>query len=129
MDGFIDQTRFSNCFVLPTSGYFCEQNENDSNIEDNFDNVVLYYQYIIVTPNSIVKRDLVSFFLVILIDLLMQKQEKQIFTLHGEIKSAALLLFTVFYQVRNTTPKFSRCQCYRPFFIAYFSFIFPNSWR
>lgn len=79
MDGFIDQTRFSNCFVLPTSGYFCEQNENDSNIEDNFDNVVLYYQYIIVTPNSIVKRDLVSFFLVILIDLLMQKQEKKNF--------------------------------------------------
>lgn len=71
MDGFIDQTRFSNCFVLPTSGYFCEQTENDSTIENNFDNVVLYYQYIIVTPNSEVKRDLVSFFLVVLIYLFM----------------------------------------------------------
>lgn len=128
MDGFIDQTRFSNCFVLPTSGYFCEQNENESNIEDNFDNVVLYYQYIIVTPNSKVKRDLVSLFLVILIYLLMQTGKKKFHFARGNQKRLSFVFLIVFHQVRDTTPKWC-LRGVRSLFIAYFSFIFPNSWR
>lgn len=72
LDGLISLMRFQNCFILPLSGYFCKQNKNEPNHEDvDFDDMVLYYQYVIDTPSGEVKRDVVSYDYAILFLLLL----------------------------------------------------------
>lgn len=63
MDGHIAMIRFSNCFVLPIYGYFCERDDNDFKKtladQEEFDNAISYSQYVIGTPTGEVKRNIV----------------------------------------------------------------------